>query len=638
MDIIKKINKAKTIWQILPELNADDIERAIIIAAESYYNSDVSFISDEIFDILVDKLKEIKPQSKVLQKTGAPVKGKKIELPYWMGSMDKIKADNNLVTNWTKKYKGPYIVSDKLDGISCLLTMVNGKITLYTRGTGQFGQNITHLANHVNMSIDKLLELKKNKIAIRGELIMSIEKFEQYADIMSNARNMVAGIVNSKKESFNKDYASDVDFLAYEVIEPLVKPLDQLKLLKKWGLNVVYYDVYNDIDTNILSNILQKRKKKSIYEIDGIIVTDDHLHSRNIAGNPSYSFAFKGMTPTGDVKVIEVLWKPSKDGFLVPRIHFEKIRLSQADLEYTTGFNAKFIVDNKIGPGAIIRVVRSGDVIPYITSVIKPAKKPSLPDDVDYKWDKSGVNIIIKNADSNNIVIIQRLTKFMRYIGVDNLSEGIVTRLVNAGYDNIPEIMSITVDDFLSIDGFQETLANKLYNNLQNALENLNILTLMAASNVFGRGFGERKIKKILDTYPDIVDQYSEKTHEKWEKRLLDLEGFDTITVDKFLEALPDFQKFYKNIKKITNVKPYVNKAKKSGLFKDQTIVFTGFRDKSWQKFVENEGGKVSGSVSGNTTLVVYNDGEESSAKYQKAKKLGIKLISKSDFGKKYNI
>ncbi|AGC02062.1 NAD-dependent DNA ligase [Acanthamoeba polyphaga moumouvirus] len=637
MDIIKKINEANSIWEIIPELDKDEIENVIMISRDSYYNSGKSLISDEYYDILLDRLQELDPESELLNQVGAPIRGKKVKLPYWMGSMNKIKSDEKLINNWVKKYRGPYVISDKLDGISCLLVFANSKIKLYTRGDGNYGQDISHLVDLVNMSVENLYN-SENDISIRGELIMTKKNFLKYSDIMSNARNMVSGIVNSKKESVNKKYARDVDFVAYELIKPTKKPSDQLKQLTKLGLNVVYYDIYKDINIEILDNILQKRKTKSKYEIDGIIVTDNNKYTRNKSGNPDYSFAYKGVTETADVKVIEVIWTPSKDGILVPRIHFQKVRLSQADLEYTTGFNAKFIKDNKIGPGAIISIVRSGDVIPYITDVVKPAKEPSLPKNVDYVWDKNKVNIILANFDENEIVIIQRLTKFMKDIGVENLSQGIVTRLVEAGYDNIPKIMSMTVDDFLSLEGFQERLANKLYNNLQNSINNLDVLTLMNASNIFGRGFGEKKLKKILDAYPDIVLDYKQSDHNKWRNKILSLEGFDDITTDSFLKSLPEFQKFYKIVNKIVDIKPYTSNVKKTGMFQNQNIVFTGFRNKDWQKFIEEEGGKVSGSVSKNTTLLVYNDGEESSNKYQTAKKLGIKTISKSQFAKKYNI
>lgn len=643
MDVIKKINKAKVIWQILPELSIDDLEKAITESRKNYYNpeSDELLITDDIYDVLIERLKELDPNSSVLKQIGAPVKGKKTKLPHWMGSMDKIKTEEKLIDKWIKKYKGPYVISDKLDGISCLLTIINGTVSLYTRGDGTYGQNVTHLLDFVNMSIDRLLKIANKKelndIAIRGELIMSKNNFKKYAIEKANARNMVAGIVNTKPESLNKKHAADVDFVAYELITPQLKPLDQLTMLKKWGLNCVVYDVYNSISLIIMDDILQKRKKKSIYEIDGIIITDNNKYERNLSGNPPYSFAYKGLTQTANVKVLEVIWKPSKDGILIPRIRFEKVNLSQADLEYTTGFNARYIKINKIGPGAIITVVRSGDVIPYILNVVKPAK-PSFPTEYDYVWDKNKVHIKLVNADEDNTVIIQRLTKFVRNIGVDNLSEGIITKLVNAGYDTIPKIIQITIDDMLEIDGFGETLATKIYNNLQSALDRLDILTLMVASNIFGRGFGERQIKKILNVYPDIVHEYSKKNHNKWRANLLELRGFDTITVDNFLAALPQFQEFYKVISDIIDVQPYENIASDTGIFQGQTIVFTGFRNKFWKAFVEVEGGKVSGSVSGNTSLLVYNDGEESSAKYIKAKKLGVSTMSKSEFANKYGL
>lgn len=637
MDVIKKINAAKTIWHILPYLTIDDLERAIETSAQSYYNTNTSLLSDETYDVLVSKLKKMHPKSIVLKKVGAPVRGPKVMLPVWMGSMDKIKTDEKMIDKWAKTYRGGYIISDKLDGISCLLTMVGQKLSLYTRGNGQYGQLVTHLASMVNMHTKNLLKLKQ-KIYIRGELIMPKDKFRKYSKIMSNARNMVAGIVNSKKDSINRQHASDVDFVAYEIIEPRLKPSDQMSMLKEWDLLTVEYDSYPTIDLDILQEVLKDRKKSSIYEIDGIIVTDDHMYTRNESGNPPYSFAFKGITETADVKVIEVLWKPSKDGILVPRIHYEKVRLSQANLSHAMGFNAKFIVENKIGPGAIITIVRSGDTIPYVMEVVSMAKKPDLPTQYDYIWDDNQVNIILKNASDNETVIIRRLTKFMRNIGVENMSEKLVGRLVANKFDTIPKIMKMTVDDFLTIEGFQEKLGNKLFNNLQKSLSKLNILTLMVASNIFGRGFGPKRIKKILDSNPKIVHEYSKKTHNEWKKRLLELEGFDDITVNDFLAGLPEFQEFYHVVQKIVNIKPYNSPAKKGGLFAAQNVVFTGFRNKDWEKFIEDEGGKVSSSVSTKTNLLVFNDGDTSSSKYTKAVSLGVETMPKSEFGKKFKL
>ena len=104
-----------------------------------------------------------------------------------------------------------------------------------------------------------------------------------------------------------------------------------------------------------------------------------------------------------NVKVLDVIWNPNKDRILVPTVLFEKIRLSQADLERVSGYSAKFIVDNKIGPGAIIKITLSGGVIPYITAIVEPAKEASLPDDIEYEWDGSKVNIILLNSEEKEI-------------------------------------------------------------------------------------------------------------------------------------------------------------------------------------------------------------------------------------------
>lgn len=631
MDIIKDINESSQPIKEIQKLSENKIIQVLRLAADSYYNSTISLLSDELYDILVERLKLLDPKASILSKVGAPVKDRKILLPYWMGSMNKIKGDVAVINRWIDKYQGPYVISDKLDGISCLLTKTSKLIKLYTRGDGKYGQDISHLLHYIN--IPKLLV--KEDVAIRGELIMTKEKFKKYEKIMSNARNMVGGIVNSKPKSLNTEYAKDVDFVTYEIIEPRYLPDKQMKLLKSWNMLVVYNKVYEEIDIDILQKILRTRKEKSIYEIDGIIVTNNQKYARNISGNPSYSFAFKGTSGTANVKVIDIIWNASKDGLLIPTVHFEPVKLSGAKLEYATGFNAEYIEKNKIGPNAIITIVRSGDVIPYILGVVKPSKESGLPKD-DYTWDKNHVDIILNNYNKNKNVIIKRLIRFTKELEIDNLSSGIITKMVNEGYDTMIKIIKMTKNDFLKIPGIKDKLATKLYNNLKTSLQHLDILKLMVASNIFGRGFSNKRIERILRKYPNIVDEYNIKNKEKWIVKLNKIEGFDDITTEKFLSRMPKFQKFYHEIDAIVKIKKYNFSIKKSSRFKDQQIVFTGFRNKEWEKIIESEGGKLSTSVSGKTTLLVYNDGDTNSAKYKNAVSLGIKKISKSEFEELY--
>lgn len=638
MNIIKQFQEAKNPWQLVPQLSEKELVDAITVASDSYYNTGIALISDEVFDAMKERLEHLNPKAKILQNIGAPIRGKKVELPYWMGSMDKIKSDEKVLSRWLKTYKGPYCISDKLDGISCLLVQADGAISLFTRGDGEYGQNVTHLLDLINIPQKALDSIADLEIAVRGELIISIAAFELYSNIMANARNMVGGLVNSKPKSVNKEHASHIDFVTYEIITTNTKASDQLKQLKKFGFDVVYYDVYKSINFDILDTVLQRRKRRSPYEIDGIIVTDDHKYKRNAEGNPQYSFAYKGISQTADVKVTDVLWKPSKDGMLIPRVQVEKTRLSGVDIEFATGFNAKFVTDNKLGPGAVVTLVRSGDTIPHILAVVKAAKKTALPVQYEYKWDKNEVHFVLKHAAKNKTVIIQRLTKFVRQIGVENMSEGLVTKLVNAGFDSIPKLMQLKVSDLLEIEGFKATLANKIYDGLRQAFDNLDMLTLMAASNVFGRGFGKRRIRAILDYYPDIADTYKSKDRTKWYGLLIALDGFDQITVDGFLDGLEDFQAFLKAVRRLITIQPYGRKVKANGLFEGQVVVFTGFREPAWNAFVEAEGGTLGSGVTRNSTLLVYKDGEESTAKYQNALKWGIKSMPRSVFSQTYGL
>lgn len=597
----------------------------IKVAADAYYN-DKQVMSDQYYDLLMDRLRSVKPDSKALQITGAVTKGKKVRLPYWMGSMDKVKTDEKVVANWIKEYPGPYLISDKLDGVSGLMINDNG-LKLYTRGDGEYGQDITHLIDLMGLSNVRL----PKDYAVRGELVIAKKDFKKYEKEMANARALIIGVVNTKAANVNKRYANDISFVTYEVIYPNMRPLDQFASLKKYGLPTARFERRDKIDIDSLSQLFEENKKSSIYEIDGLIITDDKKHARDTSGNPPYSFAYKGLSETADVKVLEIIWTPSVYGTLIPRIRYEKVTLSQAELEYATGFNARFIVDNGLGKGAVITLIRSGDVIPYILGVVK-AVKPGLPYDYEYEWDENEVDIILTNPGENETVLVKILTKFVRTIGVKDLSEGIVTKMVKAGFITVQDIIQLSVEDLLEIPGFQKRLAQKTWDNINSALDDLNILDLMVASNQFGKGFGQRRVKKILNVYPDIVDRYDPKEISVWKERINDIEGFDTITTDLFLDGLTRFMPFYESICEIVEIKPYVPAKKKGDKLQGMNVVFTGIRRMDLVNLIKIHGGEVSDKPSKKTTIVVY--AKEGSASYVYAQKNGIKTMTVEEFEK----
>ena len=121
-ELTKKLNNTDDIITTIDKLDIKDLENIINYAADKYYNTMKSVISDSIYDMLIDFLKLKSPKSKVLKNIGAKIKSKdKVSLDYHLGSMNKIKPPSNQLDKWTNQYKPPYILTDKLDGISVLL-------------------------------------------------------------------------------------------------------------------------------------------------------------------------------------------------------------------------------------------------------------------------------------------------------------------------------------------------------------------------------------------------------------------------------------------------------------------------------------------------------------------------------------
>jgi NAD-dependent DNA ligase len=543
-----------------------------------------------------------------------------------MPSMDKIKPDTNALTQWKEKYSGPYVLSCKLDGVSGLYVVENNIAKLYTRGDGKVGQDISHLIPYLRLP-------KKKGIVIRGEFIIPKIVFEsKYKEKFANPRNMVSGIINHK--TINESI-KDINFVAYEVIKPILKPSEQMALLGTLDVERVLYTTTNTITNGFLSSILIEWRKTYSYEIDGVIVANDAVYERKF-GNPDHAFAFKMVLSDqiAEAKVVDVIWNASKDGYLKPRVQIEPIHLGGVKIEYATGFNAAFIENNKVGIGAIIELIRSGDVIPHIRKVTVPAEQAKMPL-VPYKWNDTHVDIMLEDLDSDETVKEKVITGFFRGLGVEGLSSGNVSRIIQAGFDTVPKILNMSVNDFLIVDGFKEKTATKLYNGIREKIDSASLITIMSASNIFGRGFSEKRLELIMDSYPDVL--ISKETLEQKIKRVAEIKGMAEKTAMAFVERIPDFIQFLKEagvINKLSSIKK--NAYDEGNPLFGKTIVLTGFRDSFIQDTLKNIGAKLGSSVSKNTFLVLVKDINDDTGKVLEAKKLDIPLMTPEEFKEKY--
>jgi DNA ligase (NAD+) len=620
------------------KISVAKLESMIRYISNCYYNSGTSLVPDSIFDILRDILKERDSHNIFFSEIGAPISKDMVKLPYPMASLDKIKPTSDALRKWKKIYGGPYFVSDKLDGVSALLTYENGILKLYSRGDGLHGQDISALISYVLPSNFKTNKFP-NKLAVRGELIIKKKTFDKVKGTLKNGRNAVAGLVNSKTLTKRLHIAQATDFVAYSLIYPKFIHTEQMKILSSYKLNVVNNLVTQDVTNNFLSKYLIKRRTDSVYDVDGIVVLDSSKKYNIENKNPRHGFAFKQVLTDqiAETTVLKIIWDVSMDGYLKPTLKVSAVNIGGVTVKSVTAHNAKYVIEHVLGPGAIIKLVRSGDVIPYISKVLSPSalNKPQLPT-TPYKWNKSNVDLMVKNMKGVQYdnIIIKQMAHFFKTLGIKYISEGIITKLVESGYTKITDIIKLDIDEASQIDGIGETLLNKILTNINNALNTTTLEVFMAASHKFGRGFGKRKIKSILLEYPEIMTVNW--TKNKMKNNILDIHGFDEVTASQFTENFDTFKKFYKKINKVYNLKHIETYNKKNiknkKLFKDLSIVLTGFRDKTLEQFIENNGGSVKSTVSSNTDLVVFVSGIIQSSKLKKAIKLKIKQISKDDF------
>ncbi len=607
-----------------------------------YYNTDESLVPDEIYDMLREVLKERDPDNPYLKEVGAPISKDKVKLPHYMPSLDKIKPDTDALEVWKKTYKGPYVLSDKLDGVSGLLIKRKNGFKLYTRGDGIKGQNISFLVPYV---VPKKVDINDIPIntAIRGELVISKRNWEKIEDKFKTIRNAVGGLVNSK--DYSVEVAKITDFVAFSVVHPRHNQEEQMLMLKEWGFDIVVWKTCKTLTNDMLSKYLKTRREKGKYEIDGIVVVDGSKSYPPPKKLPLHAFAFKAILTDqiAEATVLDVEWNCSKHGYLKPTVLISPVVIKRVKIERATAFNARFVVENLLGPGAVIKLIRSGDVIPHIMEVLKPAAsgRPKSPD-VNYRWNKTCTDIIVEEGECEDIITVKQITSFFSKLEVKYISDKFVGKLVENGYTTIFEVLEADADDLIEIDGIGIRLVTKIYTNIDNAIKNANLQTIMAASGIFRRGLGVRKLKLVVEAYPNILKYTGGKA--KLEEMLINVEGFGEVMAPQFAENFNDFKKFYKRLSKMygISVKPTLKSKpqtkSKPETFEDKKIVFSGFRDKKMEAYIEDNGGKVTSSVSKNTNLVVYYqaEGKPLTAKLKKAKELDIEIMTRDLFSDRY--
>jgi NAD-dependent DNA ligase len=393
---------------------------------------------------------------------------------------------------------------------------------------------------------------------------------------------------------------------------------------------------------------LIERRSSSAYDIDGIVIVkdSDELNILEEEGNPDYAIAYKMclVDQLAETVVIGVEWNPSKHGQLKPRIRYEPFVIAGNTYQWTSGFNAKFISDNKIGPGSKLQIVRSGDINPYIKEVLSESTSglPDFPTDYEWHWNETKVDIILDDINSCSQVEIKRLANFFKEMGIKGIAEGTTTKFVDNGWD-LAAVLSATQEDFKQLDHVADKMSANLYKAIQSSIKNVPLLRIMVASGAFGMGLGNAKIGSILETYPNILDKYENTPRDKLIAEICQLDGFALKTATNFYEGLVKFKKFmaiHGNNITISTQPIKKREVDSEGVMAGQLVSMTGFRNVALEDWILRRGGRTSNSPSARMTILIVKDLTNGSgtAKFKKAQSLGAKIYDLDSFMSKYRV
>jgi DNA ligase (NAD+) len=592
-----------------------------IVKANEAYRAGKPIISDAKYDQLVEELSLLSPDDELLTKVGHVVvdETRKIRLPIEMASMNKIKSMDD-INDWCR-LKGiskseTVIITPKFDGLSlCVDEKTN---EAWTRGDGEFGQKSDEhyklIQNHLNLD-------EYSFIYTYGEVMIPKQVFiNKFSADFANPRNLVAGLLNSKTVS---DSLKDCQYIKYGAFtnknfDTKQEIIDELNVGQS---SKVEYHIckISELTEDLLIGLFQKFSTE--YEIDGLIIEindltlQDNLGRETSSNNPVWARAFKhpSFEQSAETDVIGISWNISKQGLLKPILHISPVKLDGVTVSNVTGNNARFVKDLGLGVGAKVVVKRSGMVIPIIADVITPVDfvQPTI-EGVEVDWNENGIELItLTETDDQRL---KKIVAFFEILEADNVSEGVITQLWDAGYKTIKDVLSLTTSDLEKIDRFGKRKAQIVYNSIQKSVSGVQLSKLQHATGIF-KGLGSKKLVLLEDfTTKPTVDQ------------VMTIEGFAEVSAKSYIDSYDIFFDFIKDLP--VTIAEKVESVKVGTDLEGKSFVFTGVRRKDLEEVIESRGGKISSGVSKTTTHLVMKVVGSGSSKEKKAIELGVEVIT----------
>jgi len=670
--------------------------------AQFLYTKGKSPWSDAEFDAMVAELRVMDKKffAGVVGSKAAEVElVSKVKLPVPVGSLDKVRPSE--IRKWAKSLpekfrKSGFFVTPKLDGMSLMLVYAaDGNLeAIITRGDGVTGRDVTATLKGNPTIPGYIFPRGGCKLYVRGEFILSKMNFatlraasmlhakEKKSREYVNARNMLVGCVGAKESNLvRRETLKLAEFIALDMtfdppksladipdvpmgassIRADKAPLSvRIKVLEKMGFTIPHFNITTMESSKAWKGRARQNIKNLVdshpYEVDGMVISTNAEEPEKLGYdsnglNPKWSRAIKLDAVDQDAHTLEVgqvMWNATPRGLWKPVVRLKypaTFRGVQVRNVYVD--NAKYVKENNVAEGALVTVVRSGDVIPRIVRVeMKSGEKAKLPKrckkhDAPLEWTDTGVDLYCPICAGKP----NSPADFFAQLDTDNVGKTLVANACKQlRVTTVGELMRKS-KKLKGQPGWGDVSLKKFRNALRKALSEASMAKLMHASGVFRSvklGLGETRLQAILDEIgvdklfkyfgPATLDEkgYGDPEIRALSQKAQRAEGVGRLAADCFAMQLKNFFAEWAMLGTYCERAIKETEGRKSvGILKGKRYAFTGFRDKSIENFIRDSGGVVTGSINDKLTTLFAPDAKGMSVKLKKARELGVEIISK---------
>lgn len=639
-------------------MNEKQYQNAIKILnewAHAYYTLDKPIASDAEYDELYRQILNYEAKNPLLIASNSPSRRVGAEILKGFEKMAHIKAlwsmedifDQNELKEWLErgnKQNLELYIEPKFDGASLNLLYENGQLfSAITRGDGKIGENVTQNARTIT-SIPLTIPYKE-RIEIRGEVLITKSDFnainqeltKQGKQTLANPRNAAAGSLRQLDSAITR--SRRLKFYPWGVGEnnlKFTKHNQIMEFIRSLGFlqdEFCVLCVGLENAQNAYNELLRRRESASIL-MDGMVLRLNDVSQEEKFGYtvkfPRFMVAYKFPALEKSTIILDVVWQVGRTGALTPKAICQSVNIDGANVQHATLHNYDEICRLGVKIGDVVSIIRSGDVIPKITGVLRPGKeqkeiiKPKFcPQCASKLFDDGAIlkcqNLACKARVLNNMIYFAS----KKCMNIDGLSSATIRLFYELGLiKNISDLYRLKQSDLENLEGFKD----KKIANLLNAI---------AASKTpsLERFIASLGIELIGEVAAKKIAQHQK---QNWRNasydELISIDGFGENMAKSYLE----FMRI--NREKIDELLSFITpkiqtQTPQTSQISNKTFVLTGTLSAPRQSFkerIEALGGRVSSAISSNTDFLLC--GQNAGSKLNKAKELGVEILNEAQF------